>query len=327
MKERLIESILYEMNGILSKKQLDTLNSVLKRNLSDVSVEYEKDCNDNDNQSVLLTFINAKKVEGLSNKTLNYYLNTLKALLDWLNKPLRLVTTEDLRAYITNLQQRNNSSNVTMDNVRRIISTFFTWMEEEDYVIKSPARRIHRIKCEKTVKSTISDEELVILKDACTNSRDLALIEILSSTGIRVGELVQLNISDINFNERSCIVIGKGNKQREVYFDAKTKIHLNEYLKSRKDDSTALFVSLNSPNKRLTISGVEQIVKKIGESVGLNKIHPHKFRRTMATYAIDKGMPIEQVQTLLGHVKIDTTLSYAMVNQNNVKLSHRKFIS
>jgi integrase/recombinase XerD len=193
--------------------------------------------------------------------------------------------------------------------------------------LKSPVRRIHKIRTETVVKETYTDENIEIMRDNCKEIRDLAMIDLLNSTGMRVGELVRLNISDINFNERECIVLGKGDKQRKVYFDAKTKIHLQSYLKSRDDENDALFVSLLKPHNRLNISGVEIRMRNLGRRLNINKVHPHKFRRTLATRAIDKGMPIEQVQQLLGHSKIDTTLQYAMVNQNNVKNSHRKYIS
>ena len=192
--------------------------------------------------------------------------------------------------------------------------------------MKSPVRRIHKIKSSKTVKETYSDEALETMRDQCGCIRDLVMIDLLASTGMRVGELVHLNIEDIDFENRECIVFGKGSKERPVYFDARTKIHLKNYLDSRKDDNPALFVSLLSPYNRLEISGVEVRLRKLGKKLGIAKVHPHKFRRTLATRAIDKGMPIEQVQQLLGHAKIDTTMQYAMVNQNNVKISHRKYI-
>ena len=176
------------------------------------------------------------------------------------------------------------------------------------------------------MKETYSDESLELMRDHCDNPRDLAMIDLLCSTGIRVGELVKLNRSDIDFENRECIVFGKGNKQRKVYFDARTKIHLQKYINFRTDENEALFVSLLKPFTRLQISGVEIRLRKIGKDLNFNKVHPHKFRRTLATMAIDKGMPIEQVQQLLGHQSIDTTLQYAMVNQANVKNSCRKFL-
>ena len=225
-----------------------------------------------------------------------------------------------------NHKNEKQSSKTTIDNIRRILSSFFSWLEDEDYILKNPVRRIHKVKTGRTVKEVLTDENLETLRDKCDEIRDLAMLELLISTGIRVGELVRLNISDIDFYERECIVFGKGESERVVYFDARTKIHLMEYIQSREDENPALFVSLNKPNTRLGISGIETRLRELGEKCNIKKVHPHKFRRTMATNAIDKGMPIEQVQKLLGHVQIDTTMQYAMVNQSNVKHAHRKFI-
>lgn len=328
MKDTFIKSFLNEIKDSFTDEELVLIENKLKQSLNGLQITEDEKANHLiTNEEAIQKFISSKKIEGCSDKTIKYYLNTLKSVLVSIDKPVKFISTDDLRNYISGYQGSSGVSNVTIDNIRRILSSFFKWLEDESYIFKSPVKRIHKVKCEQVVKEAISDEQLVSLKDACTTARDLALIEILSSTGIRVGELVKLNICDINFNERSCIVLGKGNKQREVYFDAKTKIHLSEYLKNRKDDNSALFVSLNDPHNRLTISGIEYIVKKIGEKCNIKKVHPHKFRRTLATFAIDKGMPIEQVQKLLGHVKIDTTLHYAIVNQNNIKISHRKYIS
>ncbi len=279
-----------------------------------------------ENQELLKSFLAAKEIEGCSERTLAYYNSTIIKMLDSLNLRIESITTEDLRNYLADYKNNSNSSKSTIDNIRRVLSSFFSWLEDEDYILKNPVRRIHKIKTKKVVKEIISDENFEILRDNCNNIRDLAMIELLASTGIRVGELVNLNIEDVLFNERECIVLGKGDSERVVYFDAKTKIHLQKYLESRKDKNPALFVSFKKPYKRLGINGVERRIRELGQGANIKKVHPHKFRRTMATNAIDKGMPIEQVQRLLGHVQIDTTMQYAMVNQNNVKISHRKFI-
>ena len=281
---------------------------------------------ENDTQSFLKIFLAAKRVEGCSEKTIRYYDSTIRNVLTAIGKEVKHVTTDDLRVYLDEYQKRSEASKVTIDNIRRILSSFFAWLEDEDYIVKSPVRRIHKVKTCKTVKETYSDEALELMRDHSECARDLAIIDMLASTGIRVGELVKLNRNDVDFENRECIVLGKGNKQRRVYFDARTKIHLQNYLKSRTDDNDALFVSLQKPFNRLLISGVEIRLRELGKKLELNKVHPHKFRRTLATMAIDKGMPIEQVQQLLGHQSVDTTLQYAMVNQNNVKLSHHRFI-
>ena len=282
--------------------------------------------NDNDNSKLVESFISAKGIEGCSEKTLKYYRTTIETMLISVDKSIRYIQTEDLRSYLINYQNEKQSSRVTIDNIRRILSSFFSWLEDEDYILKSPVRRIHKVKTATNIKETYTDEDLEKMRDNCTERRDLAIIDMLASTGMRVGEMVLLNRNDIDFNERECIVLGKGSKERVVYFDARTKIHLQDYLRSRTDDNPALFVSLKSPYERLKIGGVEVRLREFGKQLGLQRVYPHKFRRTLATTAIDKGMPIEQLQQLLGHRKIDTTLQYAMVKQSNVKLAHKKYI-
>ena len=321
--EDTIKYILVDMDEYLTANQSQKLQRVLTSRLTSQT----KSVSSVSNSNYLAMFLNAKKIEGCSERTLSYYKTTVEKLLDGITDPIRKVTTDDIREYLANYQGLNDCSKTTIDNIRRNISSFFTWLEEEDYIIKSPMRRIHKIKTAKTVKEVISDEEIEKMRDKCKNLRDLAIIDLLYSTGIRIGELVRLNIDDIDFEERECIVFGKGDKERRVYFDAKTKIHLMGYINSRSDTNPALFVTLDAPYDRLQISGVEIRLRRLGRELGINKVHPHKFRRTMATRAIDKGMPIEQVQKLLGHSQIDTTMHYAIVNQTNVKVAHRKFIA
>lgn len=322
MEEKIVE-ILNEMSEYLSVSQMKKLQEVIIRVFSEKDVSKQQI----DNSEFLKLFLEAKKIEGCSERTIQYYRVTIEKMLQKVTIPVRKITTENMRDYLAGYQQMNNCSKVTVDNVRRNISSFFFWLEEENYILKSPMRRIHKIKTNKQVKETISDEDIEKLRDACKCTRDLAIIDLLYSTGMRVGELVNLNRSDVNFELRECIVFGKGGKERKVYFDAKAKLHLQEYLNGRVDDNPALFVTLDKPFERLKISGVEIRVRSLGKSVGLTKIHPHKFRRSMATRAIDKGMPIEQVQKILGHSQIDTTMQYAIVNQGNVKISHQKYIS
>jgi len=322
MEEKLV-NILNEMAEVLSIAQMKKLQEVLLRNLNEAAAPDES----TSNLEYLQLFLDAKKIEGCSERTLQYYRVTIEKLLNQIEVPIRKISTEQIRAYLSEYQQINNCSKVTVDNVRRNISSFFSWLEEEDYILKSPMRRIHKIKTKQQVKEIISDEAIEKLRDSCCCPRDLAMLDLLYSTGIRVGELVNLNIADINFEARECVVFGKGDKERRVYFDAKAKLHLQDYLQSRTDDNPALFVTLDSPYARLKISGVEIRIRELGRRLNLSKIHPHKFRRTMATRAIDKGMPIEQVQKILGHSQIDTTMQYAIVNQNNVKSSHQRYIA
>ena len=329
MKERIITDIEQGMQSFLDNSQMKKLHEVLNHVFWRTEIIKTNDAvetDDFDNHTLLNTFISAKKVEGCSEKTLKYYKATIERMFVDITESVTHITTDDLREYLANYQQINDCSKANIDNIRRILSSFFAWLEDENYILKSPVRRIHKIRTTKTVKETYTDEALEQIRDACTNLRDLAIIDLLASTGMRVGELVKLNITDIDFDNRECVVFGKGSKERPVYFDARTKIHLRNYVQSRTDENPALFVSLLKPYKRLEISGVEIRIRQIGRNLGLDKVHPHKFRRTLATRAIDKGMPIEQVQQLLGHAKIDTTMQYAIVNQNNVKLSHRKYI-
>ena len=329
MKEKLIQEITTTMAEFLDIEQLATLNGVLLQVVSNYTITSDEESQHDSSASnlrLLEMFLSAKQVEGCSIKTAKYYEVTIQQLFKKMPKKVVNYTTDDIRAYLAVYQRKHKSSKVTIDNIRRILSSFFSWLEEENYIVKSPVRRIHKVKTGAQVKEVLSDENLETLRDNCTNIRDLAIIDMLSSTGMRVGELVKLNREDVNFSERECIVFGKGNKERMVYFNARTKIHLQQYLASRKDRNKALFVSLSKPHTRLGISGVECRLRKIGRNCKISRVYPHKFRRTLATMAIDKGMPVEQVQKLLGHVKIDTTMHYAMVNQTNVKLSHRKFL-
>lgn len=322
MDEKLV-NIINEMAEYLNIAQMKKLQEVLLKHL--VNSEVEK--SNVSNLEYLQMFIDAKRIEGCSDRTLGYYQVTVEHLLQTVDIEVRKMTTDDLRSYLADYQQINNCSKVTVDNIRRNLSSFFSWLEEEDYILKSPMRRIHKIKTKQQVKEIISDEMIEKMRDNCKTKRDLAIIDLLYSTGIRVGELVRLNISDIDFEERECVVYGKGDKERRVYFDAKAKLHLQNYIKSRTDDNPALFVTLDAPYDRLKISGVEIRMRELGRKLNITKIHPHKFRRTMATRAIDKGMPIEQVQKILGHSQIGTTMQYAIVNQNNVKASHRRYIA
>ena len=329
MKENIIQTIVTAMQRDLDCSQISRLKAVLIQELQGVVITEDIDMDrqhDKENKDLLESFLSAKKIEGCSINTLAYYRNTIERFLYTVSLSICHITTSDIRQYLSQYQEKQGSSKVTIDNMRRIFSSFFAWLEDEDYISKSPVRRIHKVKTDYIVKEVLSDEQLELLRDNCTNSRDLAIIDILASTGIRVGELVKLNRADIDFQERQCIVFGKGNKERQVYFNARTKLHLQRYIEERTDDNPALFVSLSSPHNRLTISGVEVCIKKNGLKMDIPKVHPHKFRRTLATMAIDKGMPIEQVQRLLGHVRIDTTLQYAIVNQNNVKIAHKKYL-
>lgn len=326
----IIQAVMDGMKATLTMEQMNLLADITRKTLSEYEIipkKTDEELRNKENEELLNTFISSKKVEGCSDKTIHYYESSIKKLITTIRKNVCSITTNDIRCYLAEQQEQRRLSKVTIDNLRRIYSSFFSWLEDEDYITKSPVRRIHKVRTDALVKEVLTDENIEVLRDSCQEIRDVAMIDLLLSTGMRVGELVKINREDIDFQERQCIVFGKGNKEREVYFNARTKIHLKKYLEQRTDTNPALFVSLHKPHTRLTISGVEVRLRLLGKKVNLAKVHPHKFRRTLATMAIDKGMPIEQVQKMLGHVKIDTTLHYAMVNQANVKLAHRKYLS
>ena len=332
MKNDVIVSITRDMRDSLTDYQLNKLKESLIVNFENIEfiaktdeIKHQEELKENN--KMIDAFISSKQIEGCSNRTIRYYSEIINNFINNFDKSIKNISTEEIRLYLSNYKDKTLCNSVTIDNIRRVLSSFFSWLEDEDYIVKSPVRRIHKIKTISIVKETFTDEHLEKLRDKCENVRDLSLVELLISTGMRVGELVNLNIEDIDFEDRSCIVLGKGNKEREVYFDAKTKLHLKQYILNRKDNNKALFVSLRKPYHRLSISGIELIIRNLGVNSDVSRVYPHKFRRTLATMAIDKGMPIEQVQKLLGHVKIETTMHYAMVNQNNVKISHRRFIA
>ena len=332
MKTEVISNITKDMEDSLTDYQLNKLKESLIINFEGVEfiiktdeLKHQEELDENKN--MIDSFISSKQVEGCSERTIKYYKEIIEKFVNNFDKSIKQISTNEIRNYLSNYKDNSSCGSTTIDNIRRVLSSFFSWLEDEDYIIKSPVRRIHKIKTAIVVKEVLTDENLERLRDECENIRDLSLIELLISTGMRVGELVNLNISSLNFEDRSCIVLGKGNKEREVYFDAKTKLHLKEYIAKRNDSNEALFVSMREPHQRLSISGIELIIRTLGMNSNINKVHPHKFRRTLATMAIDKGMPVEQVQKLLGHVKIETTMNYALVNQSNVKISHRRYIA
>lgn len=326
MKQKIMEEIMQQMLPHLDNAQLQKLEEVLEHSLFMYEISSKYTETEDDSQKLIDAFVYAKRIEGCSEKTLKYYRTTIETMTEAIDKGVRHMQTDDLRAYLTEYQEKHGSSRVTIDNIRRILSSFFSWLEDEDHILKSPVRRIHKVKTATNIKETYTDEELEKMRDNCTELRDLAIVDMLASTGMRIGEMVLLNKADINFNERECVVFGKGDKERVVYFDARTKIHLQNYIDGRTDDDPALFVTLRAPHERIKIGGIESRLREMGKALEIDKVHPHKFRRTLATMAIDKGMPIEQLQQLLGHKRIDTTLQYAMVKQSNVKQAHRKYI-
>lgn len=326
MLEQVITKVLQEMTG----KGMEELKGVLYGVLSGYDIAEkvtELQRIDKSWEEELGAFLVRKRVEGRSERTIEQYNLHLRRMLQYLNKPVGEITDSDLFAYITMYKRQRGVSNVYLDNIRLVCSSFFGWLNAKGYIGKNPASGLDPIKAEKRIKKPLSDTELEILRRKCVLERDIALIEFLYSTGVRVSELVALNRRDIDFEEMKVVVYGKGAKEREAYLTAAACIHLKAYLASRTDAGEALFVSLKSPHDRLTVSGVEEMLRKLGRSTGISKVHPHRFRRTMATNILNKGMPIEEVKEILGHVKLDTTLIYCQVSKENVRHHHRKYMS
>lgn len=327
MKEEFVNHILYAMTGKLTEEMLEELKMILYMQLTKVDLiekETALTIYRGEAEQTLKKFLEAKTVERKSYQTVKYYKEVVWRFLQEVQKELVDITTDDIRGYLYHYQKMRNINKVTMDNIRRILSSFFNWLCKNQYLARNPMDLIERIKPDQTIKECYSDEQITALCDNCTNKRDLALINFLNSTMVRVGELVGLNRTDINFAEREGIVFGKGSKERTVYIDGETKLHLLQYLESRKDRNPALFVTLDSPHERLSVAGVQDALKRLGKRAGIEKVHPHRFRRTGATRQLNRGMPIEQVKELLGHSKLDTTMIYLTINKNILKSTYQR---
>ena len=312
------------MGSALEQVRADQQDAVRTDNYKNLEALSQKEFRQEQLQ-LLKEFLLTKKIEGCSINTIKDYHDRIIKLIDWSPKDLRELTSKDIRDYLIEYQEVRNVSRSTLDTMRLVFSSFYGFLENEEYITKNPVRKIHRIRSEDVLKPPFSDEELESIRKAAKSIRDLAIIDLLYSSGMRISELVSVNIRDINFNEREILVIGKGGKERICYFNARTKIEILDYLQTRVDREPALFVSKHEPHERLKKGGVTHMLKDIEEKTGIQNIHPHRFRRTLATNLLDKGMTLEQVQLILGHKKIETTLIYANVNQRMTKLNHQKF--
>lgn len=330
MKDKLREEILQKMRTELSNEQLDKLEAVLDIVLYRYKVTQDTNeliVRDNANDKLLQRFLSTKLIEGKSKKTVSRYRLILKIMIDYFGKSVKEINTDDLRYYLARYQQDRYVCNNTLDGMRRIFSSFFTWLNDEGYIIRNPTRMLKKIKVERIIRKPLSDEEREKLRCACKEERDLSIIEFLYSTGVRVSEMIGLNRDNIRFLERETVVLGKGSKERMVYLNASACLHLKRYLDTRNDKNPALFVSMNSPHKRLTVSGIEAILKELGKRAGIKKVHPHRYRRTAATNALNRGMPLQEVSMMLGHSKVETTMIYCAVEQESVKFNHKKYLS
>lgn len=325
MEERFRAELLNRMAIILSAEQIEILDNVLTSMLCKYAVEEVKNeivSYDGGNDKMINQFMASMRLEGKSEATLEQYHRAIIALLDDVGKKISDITTNDIRYHLAMYQKNRSVSKVTIDNKRRYLSAFFTWLTTEEYIPKNPMLRIKKVKQDKKIKKPFSDKELERIREAAKSKRDKAIVEFLLSTGCRVSEVVNLDLEHINFAKNECIVMGKGNKERKVYISEKSMYYLTEYISSRTDMNPSLFV--NKRGKRLKKQGIEDMLKKIGKSAGVNKVHPHRFRRTFATNALNKGMPIQHVQRLMGHKSLDTTMIYCTLDDDSIKLEHKK---
>lgn len=314
-RSRMVEAMMREH---LSRDQMHLLRDALE------AVFAPQDSGAQDNERYLQEFIEAKRVENLSERTLNYYATTLHRMLEYIDKPVRLVDANDIRRCLSWGLTERKVSPVTVNNERRCMSTFFQWLENEDIIRKSPVKRTKALKEEKGDKKPFSDEEIARLREGCVTEREKAIFELLLSSGMRVSELCGLDRDGMDFSGRECEVLGKGNKRRTCFFSAAAKLHLERYLESRDDDNPALFVSTQGKHSRIGKCGIERIVREIGRRAGVTNVHPHRFRRTMATNNLRRGMKLEEIQQLLGHSNMDTTLIYAKVDKEMLKVNARR---
>jgi site-specific recombinase XerD len=280
-----------------------------------------------DNMKMLNLFLDSKRVEGLSENTLKHYKYAITKVLDFVSKNYAEVTSADIRHYMSQYK-KTGVSNVSVNNLRLILSSFYGWLEAEDYILKSPMRRINKIKMDKVIKEIITEENIELLRIACKNVRDLAIIDTLFSTGCRLAEMQRMNRSDIDFTRNSMIVFGKGSKEREVYLNAKARVNIKRYLNERCDNNDALWVGLKPPHNRLSNRGIQEIIDKVQKDAGISQnIHPHMFRRTAATVALQRGMSLETIQMMLGHSSIETTMHYVIVDKQSVKAAHDRYLN
>lgn len=278
---------------------------------------------DDKRQKAVQMFIVTKKVEGCTENTIHYYAGTLRRFFNEINQRLEEITADQIRYYLAIRSTRDKLSKTSQDNELRVLKSFFKWCSGEEYIERNPTENVKAVKKEKRIKRAFSETELELIREKAGNTRDKAIVEVLYSTGVRVSELCGMNRSDIVNDE--IIVFGKGEKERTVYLNARAKIAIADYLSSRKDNEQALFIGERT-KKRLGKGGVERMIRELGKSAGVSNCHPHRFRRTAGTIALNRGMPLEQVQQMLGHEDIATTTIYARSEERNVKASHGKYV-
>lgn len=328
-KQTIINNVTMSLTKSLSDKQIEELRNALYIQLNDYDIankETHLTVINTQSDNLLKQFIATKKVEGRSDNTLKRYYDVCYPMIHNINKPINEMTTYDLRFYLAQYQTTRKVSNRTLDGMRRCLKSFFTWLFSEGLINNNPSLALAQIKYDKTIKKPYKITDMEKIKRSCNNRRDRALVEFLYSSGCRVSEVVKLNRTDINFMKNDIVVFGKGSKERRVYINDITKMYLQEYLESRTDTNSALFVSLKKPYRRLEKSGIEAVLKKLGANSGVDNVHPHRYRRTLATNLLDRGVSIQNVATILGHEDLKTTQIYCYINEENVKMSYDRYI-
>lgn len=321
----IIETVTQAMSGLISDTAIGMLETVLCTELEKYEVQEritDVVVRDGTAEGLLNKFIATKRIEGKAESTVEYYRQQLTMFLHNIGKLLPEITTFDLRFYLSAYKEKRKVSNRTLDNIRKCLSTFFSWLADEEFIRRNPCHGLKNIKYRKERKKAFSAEEMEKLKSACDNYRDLALVGFLYATGCRVSEVVSINIEDIDFDRKEIAVIGKGDKERTVYLTDVSVMYLRLYLEGRKDNNPALFTGRG--NRRLKKNGIEAALKRIGKQAGVPNVHPHRFRRTLATFLIDHGATLQDVQMILGHEDIRTTQVYVFTNQRNVKSAYER---
>lgn len=327
-RSNIINDIVLSLSDKLTNVELQEIKNILYVKLDKYEIQErttELIISDNNSDNLLRRFLATKKIEGKSNATLKHYHFILSRMIQSFDKPISDITVYDLRYYLASYKQTRGVSNVTLDGMRRCIKSFFSFLFTEQLIKSNPSLALSQIKCDKKIKRAFSDVDMELLKRSCKNKRDRALVEFLYSTGCRVSEVVQLNRNDIDFIHGKVIVLGKGNKERIVYLTNITIMYIKEYLDSRVDENPCLFAHIRKPYNRLSKNGIEALLHRIGNEAGVENVHPHRYRRTLATNLIQRGANIQDVATLLGHEDLKTTQIYCCISQDNVSTIHKKY--
>ena len=328
IRDTIINNVLQAVQPLLDSQQLQAVQDALCIQLGNYEVQErctEIAVTDNTPDAMLARYVATKRIEGKAESTIKRYRDICYMMIHAICKPLHEITTYDLRYYLAVYKEHRKVSNRTLDGIRRCFSSFFSWLSVEGLIVRNPCAALSQIKFAKVVKKPYTATEMERLKQACTSIRDLALIDFLYASGCRVSEVVRLNRTDINFQTQDAVVLGKGNKERKIYLTPVALMHLQDYLNTRTDTDPCLFASLRAPYKRLSKAGIERALKQLGERARVTNVHPHRYRRTLATNLLDRGANIQDVAAVLGHADLKTTQVYCYISQSNVRASYNKY--